>query len=145
MTVDAFWQIWGSLGRNWLSVVVSWGGPWAGLGLVLEPVDSFWDALAIKRSSKVLQGSHLADIVETYENSSVFIGFRGWGLPRSHQNGILDTLVAQLGCLEGCLGLASRFPLIFIDFHGFGGLGRLAGGPGSNGRMPPVAADIVSH
>ena len=143
--MDAFWPIWGSLGRNWLSVVVSWGGPWADLGVMLEPVGIILGCLGHQKVVQSAPGCNLADIVETYENCSVFIGFRGWGLPRSRQNGILDTLVAQLGCLEGCLGLASRFPLIFIDFHGFGGLGRLAGGPGSNGRMPPVAAEIMSY
>ena len=100
MTVDAFWQIWGSLGRNWLSVVVSWGGPWAGLGVMLEPVGIILGCLGHQKVVQSALGCHLADIVETYENSSVFIGFMGWGLPRSRHNCILDTLVAQYCCLE---------------------------------------------
>ena len=100
MTVDAFWQIWGSLGRNWLSVVVSWGGPWAGLGVMLEPVGIILGCLGHRKVVQSAPGCHLPDIVETYENISVLRGLRCWRLPRSRQNGILDTLVAQLGCLE---------------------------------------------
>ena len=96
MTMDIFWPSWRSLGSNWLSVGVSWGVLGRVLGSCLCRLGSFQVALAMKMSSKVLQ----ADIAETCVNTSVLRGLRGWRLPRSRQNGILDVLVAQYGCLE---------------------------------------------
>ena len=91
------------LGVLGLQLAVSWGvlgGPWAGLGLMLEPVGIVSGCLGHQKDVQSAPGCHLADIVETYENTSVLRGLRGWRLPGSRQNGILDTLVAQLGCLE---------------------------------------------
>ena len=113
----SFWEALGSIWRPWadyghslaklgvlgLQLAVSWGVlevSWAGLGLMLEPVGIILGCLGRQKVVQSAPGCNLADIVETYENSSVFIGLRGWRLPRSRQNGILDTLVAQLGCLE---------------------------------------------
>ena len=98
--MDAFWPSWGSLGSNWLSVAVSWGDPWAGLGVVLEPVGVILRCLGHQKVVQSVPGYHIADIIETYESSSVFIGFRGWRLPSLGQNGILDAMGAQCGCLD---------------------------------------------
>ena len=92
-----------NLGVPGLQLAVSCGVlevPWAGLGLILEPVGIILGCLGHQKVVQSAPGCHSANIVETYENSSVFIGLRGWRLPRSRQNGILDTLVAPLGCLD---------------------------------------------
>ena len=106
----SIWRPWADYGHSLaklevlgLQLAVSWGvlgDPWAGLELVFEPVGVISGCLGHQNVVQSVPGCHLADIVETYENSSVFIGLRGWRLPRSRQNGILDTLVAQYGCLE---------------------------------------------
>ena len=86
-----------------LQLAVSWDdleAPWVGLGLMLAPVGTISGCLGRQKVVQSAPRCNLTDIVETLENSSVFIGLRGWRLPRSRQNGILDTLVAQYGCLE---------------------------------------------
>ena len=110
MPLGSSWRPWADylhilthLGVLGLHLAVSWGAleaPWAGLWLMLEPVGVILGCLGHQKVVQSAPGCHLANIVETYENSSVFIGLRGWRLPRSRQNGILDTLVAQLGCLD---------------------------------------------
>ena len=113
----SFWEALGSIWRLWadyghslaklevlgLQLAVSWGvlgGPWAGLGLMLEPVGVILGCLGHQNVVQSAPGCYLADIVETYENNSVFIGLRGWRLPSSRQNCILDAMGAQLGCLD---------------------------------------------
>ena len=110
MPLGSIWKPWGDYGyvlgmleALGVKLVVSWGvleAPWAGLGLVLEPVGVILGCLGHQKVVQSAPGCHLADIVETYENNSVLRGLRGWRLPGSRQNGILDTLVAQYGCLE---------------------------------------------
>ena len=107
---ESIWRPWGdyghilvNLGVPGLQLAVSCGVlevPWAGLGLMLEPVGIILGCLGHQKVVQSAPGCHLADIVETYESTSGFIGLRGWRLPSSRQNAILDAMGAQLGCLD---------------------------------------------
>ena len=111
-----------ALGAHFWSLWARFGGPWAhygrlpahfgSLGLHIEVFWFHLGTLGRLGHPKLIQtcpGWQFADIVETYENCSVCIGFRGWRSPSWHQNDILEALTAHVVCLAGCLD----------DVHGF--------------------------
>ena len=91
MPLGSIWRPWGDYGHILaklevlgLKLGVCWAvleAPWAGLGLVLEPVGVILGCLGHQKVVQSAPGCHLADIVETYENTSVLGGLRGWRSP----------------------------------------------------------------
>ena len=84
------------LGSTW----AGFWGPWKLLGLILELLGSILGCLGHPKLAQSGPGWHLADLVETYENTRVFYGLRGWRLPSWHQNDVLEALAAHPGCPE---------------------------------------------
>ena len=84
-----FWRPWGDYGHILaklevlgFQLAVSWGvlgGPWAGLELMFEPVGVISGCLGHENVVQSAPGCHLADIVETYENTSVLRCLRAGG------------------------------------------------------------------
>ena len=95
----------------WGSTWEGFWGPWELPEFILELLGSILGCLGHPKLTQSGPGWHLADMVETYENSRVFKGLRGWRLPGWQQNDVLEPVAVHLGWLEcfvggldGCLG-----------------------------------------
>ena len=78
LTVDAFWFTLGEIGSTLMSLGSIWGvlgAPWELIELILEPIGLNLGCFGHPKLSQSGPGLHLADIVKTYENLRVFIGF----------------------------------------------------------------------
>ena len=126
-----FGDPWGTLASTLMFSGSTWdgfGGPWELLGLLLELLGTILGSLGHPKLTQSGPEWHLADTLETYENSWVLKGLRGWRLPSWHQNDVPEALV----CYGPPFGLPQGTILVFLG-HPWAIPGSSLAGWGSQG------------